>query len=147
MTNELLKSIFIETLKAKNTIFDDFNSPNENTVTLKASGENLDEISIYITFSVMESGAYLISIGCYDLPNFSKHYDIGVKTCNQLNDDELVKYYIDEDGDAVSHTTLLFNAYSVTSDFSAEQVLICATMMATSVDDTYPILEKAKWAN
>ena len=133
-------------MKRDNTLFDDYDIPNENTVVLKMDGENLDNIGIYVSFNVMESGAYLVSLGCYDLPNFSKHYAAGIEACNRLNDEELVKYYIDDEKDAVCHTTLLFNAYGVTSAFSPEQVLICATMMASSVDDAYPILEKAKWA-
>ena len=145
MTKQMMRDLFISTLRRHNQIFDNLDESNENSLRLTWNGgDNLDEIDIFVNFSVLESGALMAHIGCYDLPNFSDCYDRGVRVCNQLNDDELVKYYIDEEGDAVTTTTLLYNSHGVPSEFSPEQVLSYANTTATSVDDVYPILINAK---
>ena len=76
----------------------------------------------------------------YDFPNFSDNYYAGLAACNKLNDDELVKYYIDDEGDAVSSTVLLFNSHNIESGFNPEMVLIAASSMALSADDAYAVL-------
>ncbi len=146
MTVETMKNSVISVFNCNSTFFNDYDDSNDTTLVFKASGDNLDDINIYTSFREMDNGAILVSMGCYDLPNFSKQLAVGYATCNQLNDDELVKYYIDDDGDAVAQRTLIFNGYGVSSTFSPEQVLISATMMALSVDDAYAVLERAKWA-
>ena len=110
-------------------------------------GDNLNDINIYVSVSSLESGAVMATISCYDFPNFSNHYAKGVLACNQLNNDELVRYFIDDEGDAGASLSILFNAYGVPSNFYPEQVLITAAMMALSADDAYAVFEKAKWAN
>lgn len=147
MTEQTMRYLVVEALKEENSVFDRYDDSKDNTLVLYYEGDNLSEIGIYISFRTMDSGAYLVSMGCYDLPNFSKHYQAGIQACNKLNDDEMMKYYIDSDGDAVTNMALMFNAYGVSNDFSPKQVISFAVMMALSVDDAYPVLERAKWAN
>ena len=138
----------VEMMQSTNCIFDTYEFSNDDMIVLRwRGGDNLNEINIYVSVRTMDSGSILVSMSCYDFSNFSNHYAKGLIACNQLNNDELVKYYIDEEGDAASHTTLLFNAYGVSSSFSPEQVLITASMMALSADDAYAVLEKSKWSD
>ena len=143
MTAQLISAL-INSYSNGNTIFDSCEQRSENMLLFNWSGgDNLDEIGIFVTIKILDSGAVLASIGCYDLPNFSGNRQAGIVACNQLNNDELVTYCIDDEDDASAQLTILFNSYNIASYFSPEQVLIAATMMAYSVDDAYPILEDA----
>ena len=143
MTEATIRRRFIEAIESKNSLFDSYNDSNENTIVLTWNGgDNADEIEIYVSFKIMDDDAVLASISCYDFPNFTDNYYAGLAACNKLNDDELVKYYIDEDGDAVSNTVLLFNSHNIESDFDPNLVLIAATTMAMSADDAFPVLEE-----
>ena len=146
MTVETMRELFIRAVKRDNRVFEGYDATNEKTIKLTMNGENLHEIDIFVSFSCMDDGAMLAHIGCYDLPNFANHFEKGVRACNQLNDDEIVKYNIDDEYDAIASISLLYNAHGIPSEFSPEQVLTYATIMATSVDDAYPVLERAKWA-
>lgn len=146
MTPTSMKELFIRALKREDTIFENYDEAKENMVVLCMKGDNLDEVNVYVSFSELDSGAMLCHIGCYDLPNFSKHYAIGIKTCNDLNDDTNARFYIDSDGDAVVSMSVFFNAYGIYSEYVPEQVLTYATMIAINADNAYPILEKAKWS-
>ena len=143
MTATLMRELFLETLRRDNQLFDALDDSGEIIRLDWREGDNLEEISIYVSFKVLDNGTEMAHIGCYDLPNFSDRFDKGVRICNQLNDDELVKYYIDDEGDAVTTTTLLFSSCGVTAQFSPELVLAYANTTALSVDDAYPILARA----
>lgn len=147
MTAENMINMVIQTLKAENKVFNDYDLPRDEMLVLKGEGENINEINIYVSITVVDSGSIVVSINCYDLPNFSNCYEKGLRACNQLNDDELVKYYIDDEYDATANATLIFNGYGISNQFSPQQVLCNATMMALSVDDAYAVLERAKWSN
>ena len=143
MTAQLMRELFLETLREKNQLFDELDDSNEIIRLDWREGDNLDEISIYVSFKVLDDGTEMAHVGCYDLPNFSDRFDKGVRICNQLNDDELVKYYIDDEGDAVTTTTLVFGACGVSVRYSPELVLTYANLTALSVDDAYAILSRA----
>lgn len=146
MTAENLKNIFIETLRRDNDTFDSFESCDENMLVLRKNGENISEISVYLNFSVRSDGACLAFISCYDLPNFSNCIEKGLRACNKLSDEELVAYRIDDDGDAITTTSLWYNAFGLSYPFCPEQVLFYASATANSVDDAYVTLQRAKWA-
>ena len=139
MTVEMMKKLFVRTLQVEDHIFDTYDDSDPSTVVLNMTGDNLNEISLYVSFTCMNNGSMQVLINNFDLPNFSDNKVAGILTCNKVNDDELVKYYIDDEDDTVVQCVLMYNAFDIASEFSAAQVLIHATSMALSVDEVYPL--------
>jgi hypothetical protein len=128
-------------MENRTTIFDSFDQyKTDNGVQLSFTGENLKDITIHVMFACTDGGTPFANVSCYDLPSFTGALFAGYKVCNELNCDELVKYYIDEDDDAVSHGVLVFDE----DNYAADLVLQLATMTAFSVDESYPKLLMAK---
>ncbi len=146
MTADTMKEMFIRTLKRENEFFERYDDSRDDMVSLYVEGDNMEQIEIMISFSRLNNGSLMVHVACYDLPNFSSRLEAGYRLCNALNDDELVKYYIDDDGDLVTTNCLFYNAYGVSCDYSPEETLILATVTATSVDEVYPKAQKARWA-
>ncbi len=144
MTTEHLKELFIDAFNKENLAFNEIDTSHDSLVVLTAKGDNLEEINVYISFAINSDGSILSNIGCYDFPNFIGCEEAGYRACNQLNNDEWVKYYIDKDGDAVAYAVVLFNGYEINNEFSPEQILSVATIMKLSADYAYPVLKEAK---
>jgi len=145
MTAERMKTLFVNLMEIRQannkTIFDSYDQyAMEKGVTLNFGGENLNSISISIMFAVTDGGTPFANISCYDLPSFSGKLFAGYKVCNELNCDELVKYYIDEDDDCVAHGVIVFDD----DNYAPSLLLELATMMALSVDESYPKIMMAK---
>ena len=146
MTTARMKELMIQTLEGYDGILTGYEDKGENTLQLTFTADNLESIDIFVSLGVMNDGAMFASLSCYDLVSFENNYAAGLVACNKANDDDMVKYYIDEDKDTVVHAIELFNAYGVAGDFDASKVLIRAIMMALAVDEEYPVFAKAKWA-
>lgn len=146
MNVPMMKSMFLRAMARDCTLFSDYDDSHENIIRVTYNGDNLSEINVYVSFSVMDDGTMMVNVGNYNLPNFSNNLIAGYKACNKANDDEMIKFYIDDEGDAVTQFTLLFNAYGISDDFSAEQALCAAVQTALAVDSVYPLFQSAKWA-
>lgn len=149
MTAEKMKQLFLETLDRNDEVFnsyEDLSNEKVQTVQVHFSLENMDDVGIMVSFAVLDDGGMFVNLSCYDFFSFGKNYAAGLMACNQLSDDESFNYYIDEDKDAVLHKMIVFSAFGIKSEFSAELVLITALRMALSADDAYPILAKAKFS-
>ena len=144
---ERIMARFIDTYHTRNSLFDSFDRVSETSLVLRwKNGDNMNDIAVYVGFIVKGANEpILITINNFDLPNFSGAHAAGVEACNQINNDDLVKFYIDEDEDAIAQASLFFNAYKIPCDFSPELVLTVATTVALAVDDAYPILQRAKF--
>ena len=142
MTAQEMKNAFIEVLKEENKAFSNFDATRPNAVILSCRGENLESFSICVTFVSNPDGASTAIVNCFDLPNLARHVDAGLRAVNKLNDDEMVKYYIDPRGDVIASSATVFNAYGISNGFSAHQVLASATIMALSIDTAYLSLSK-----
>ena len=146
MNVPMMKSMFLRAMARDCTLFSDYDDSHESIIRVTYNGDNLSEINVYVSFSLMDDGTMMANVGNYDLPNFSSNLAAGYKACNKANDDEMIKFYIDDDCDAVTQVTLIFNGYGISHDFSAEQVLCAAVQTALAVDSAYPMFQSAKWA-
>ena len=142
MTVDMMKRLFVRALQTEDHIFSDYDASDDSTVVVTMNGDNLSTINLYISFNCTDGGSMQVLINNFDLPNFSDNKVAGILTCNKCNDDELVKYYIDDEDDTVVQCVLMYNAYDISSEYSAGQVLIHATTMALSVDEVYPLFRQ-----
>lgn len=145
MTVENMKKMFIIEYEEENSVFCGCREFKEETLALEYKGESLESCDIYVSFLSNDDGTSIATVFCYDLPNFSTCFEAGLRACNQLNDQEFVKYYIDDDGDAVASAVLTFEMHGIKNLFSPQQILAIATTMALSVDIAYGVFEKEKW--
>lgn len=144
MTIEAMKRVFLELLSQQGGLYiSGYEEVHEKLIAVKIYGKHIEEMEISVGFDIMKSGAALISIGCYDLPNFSHNVDAGIRVCNEINRKIRGKCFIDKENDAVMTTVIPFNAYGISSEFSAEQVLLATLDMAADADRIYPILRSA----
>ena len=146
MTTARMKELMVGVLEKYDGILTGYEDKNEGTLQLTFAADNLESIDVFVCLSVMDDGAMIASLSCYDLVSFENNYAAGLTVCNKANDDDMVKYYIDEDKDTVVHAIELFNAYGVACDFDPAKVLLRAIMIALAVDEAYPVFAKAKWA-
>lgn len=147
MTASMMKDLFVDVLDKYDDAYDSYAVMNEKTVKVTFAGDNLNQIDIMVSFTVLESGTMMAVLDNFDLLNFEDKYAEGVLACNQASNDGMVAYYIDEENDAVAEFTMMFSAFGIPSQFSPEQVLSNAIMLAMDVDDAYPIFAKAKWSD
>jgi hypothetical protein len=144
MTIETMKRLFIETLSTQGGLYvSGYEEAHEKIIVVKVYGQNIEEIEICVGFDIMLGGAILISIGYYELPNFSGNREAGIHACNEVNSIIRGKCFIDDEDDAVMTTVIPFDAYGVHSEFCPEQVLLAALDMAVDADKAYPIITSA----
>ena len=146
MTATSMTRMFLAALEANDDFYTKYEQAADHMIRVYFSGENLNEIIVYANFSTTSDGTGLVTITNYNLPNFDDKYGAGVLACNEANDEELVKFYLDEDNDVVVQSTLMFNAYGLSTEFSPMYVVQQLMTMALSIDDAYPIFAKAKWS-
>ena len=141
MTIEAMKQAFLELLSRQGGLYiGSYEEAHEKIIAVKVYGKYIEEIEICVGFDIMKSGAALISIGYYELPNFSGNREAGIQACNEINRMIRGKCFIDDEDDAVMTAVIPFNAYGIPSAFSAEQVLLATLDMAVDADKAYPIL-------
>ncbi len=143
MTQSEAKLFFIDTLKQEQSIFSTYDDVNESTVSIGFNGQHLEKVNIYITFMPSEEGYCTVTLGCFALPNFSARYQKGLELCNQLNNTEMVKFYLDKEGYVTMYSALSFNSFGVSNEFSPKQILSTASVMALCADRAYPMLQQA----
>ena len=144
MTIEAMKQAFLQLLSQQGGLYvGGYEEAHEKIIAVKVYGRNIEEIEICVGFDIMKSGAALISIGYYELPNFSDNREAGIQACNEINRMIRGKCFLDDEDDAVMTSVIPFNAYGIPSAFSAEQVLLATLDMAVDADKAYPILTSA----
>lgn len=140
MTIEAMKQAFVQAIEAYGDVFvEGWEDVHEKIIVVKLSGISLQEIEVSVGFDVMPSGAIIITIGYYDFTGFAQHRQAAVEACNTVNRKIRGKCFLDEEGDVVMTTVLPFNAYSIPTAFSAEQVLVATLDMAMDADKAYDI--------
>ena len=143
MDSVTLRNLFMQTLEEYDQSYE---TRGDSSVSIAFDGDNLDKIEVHVAFVTTEDGTMGAVINCFDLFNFKDKLAEGLMACNQANDDELIKYYLDSDYDVVACSAVTFNAVGVECAFIPELVLTEAMLVALSVDETYPTFAKAKWA-
>ena len=143
MTQAEAKAFFIDSLKQENSIFSGYEDINESTVSISFNGKDIEKVNIYVSFNPSENNSWLVTLGCFCLPNFADRYQKGIDVCNYLNATETVKYYIDKEGYATAYATLFFNSFGVSNELNPKQIISTAAVMALSADHVYTILQQA----
>ena len=143
MTVENIKKSFIDTFNEKGMLFFNNIEDEDSYVIITRKGNNLDEINIYVGFDLRNDGAIIVTLGFYELHNFTSNRDKGILACNKANCTVGSKFFIDDDDDAITISKMLFDAYTIKTGFSAEMVLLLAFEIAMDVDEVYPIFADA----
>ena len=130
------KRIYIDYMRQEGIKFEDVR---EHVIKVTYKGDHLSSIPIYVYFD--EDGAPTVTVKCWSITNVSTHNDVGVQTCNALNEKiSWVKFYIDKDHDVIAE----LDAYVHEQNCG----FVCDTLVKTMVnlvDTAYPKFVEALW--
>ena len=131
------KNVFISYLEDEGIKYVD---QNEYFVRVPYSGENLKSIPMLVRFDKdNEPRARII---CAEIANFKGKEDIGMKLCNELNNEyRWLKFYLDKDAELIAALDTYMDEY--TCGFFC---LDLVKRSVTIIDEVYPRIARTMWA-
>lgn len=108
----------------------------EHRVRVTYNGDNLKSIPVSVSFD--SDGDNMVTFHCWEIANFKSKLSDGIIACNFLNNKyRWVKFYIDDDGDAVCST----DAYL--GEDCGKECMQLVLRIVNITDEAYPVFMKA----